>query len=519
MAEQRCVRYLKALADPTRLEIVRLLFREARCVSDLAGALDSTVATTSYHLKALKQGGVVAERRRGQHIYYRLAPRIRDSIDPEGIRLDLGCCQLVFAGGGAQTQAAPPGAGPGPAQGAPNEIYLDYAATTPVHPAVREAMLPFLDTEYANPSSIHPPGRRSRKAITVAREQVAELIGAEPGEIVFTGGGTESDSMAITGSALARLRDGRRGHIITSAIEHPAVLGACRELEQLGFRVTYVRPEGDFRLDPHAVLEAIADDTFLITVMLVNNETGTIQPVAEIAREARRRGILVHTDAVQAVGKMAVDVAELGVDLLSVAAHKLYGPKGVGALYIRDGVAPLPLAPGHQESGRRGGTENVAGIVGFGQAAALAREEQEPRREHLARLRGRLLGLQDAIPSVRVNGHLEHNVPHIVNVCLVYVDALLLQTNLSRRNICISVGSACASGKLEPSYVLRAAGMSDFASFCSVRFSLGRLLTEEDLDQVVAQVAELATFLREIRTPEEIGQCDENCPCLWEGVA
>jgi len=519
MPEQRCVRYLKALADPTRLEMVRLLFAEAKCVSDLAAALDSTVATTSYHLKALKQGGIVTERRRGQHIYYRLAPRIRDSIDPEGTRLDLGCCQLVFAEGRGGDVATGPTDTAKAASAPPVEVYLDYAATTPVHPAVREAMLPFLDAEYANPSSIHTSGRRSRKAISAAREQVAELIGAEPGEVVLTGGGTESDSLAIIGSALARLRDGRRGHIITSAIEHPAVLGACRELEQLGFRVTHVRPEGDFRLDPNAVLQAIEDDTFLITLMLVNNETGTVQPVREIAREARQRGILVHTDAVQAVGKMAVDVTDLGVDLLSVAAHKFYGPKGVGALFIRDGVAPLPLAPGHQENGRRGGTENVAGIVGFGQAAALARQELEPRREHVTTLRERLLGLQDAIPSVRVNGHPEHQVPYIMNMCLVYVDALLLQTNLSRRGICISVGSACASGKLEPSYVLRAAGMSDFAAFCSVRFSLGRLLTVEDMDRVVGQVAELSTFLREIRTPEEIGQCDENCPCLWEGVA
>ena len=404
--------------------------------------------------------------------------------------------------------------------GPDGQLYLDYAATTPVHPQVRDAMLPALGEGFANPSSIHAAGRALRKQVSAAREQAARLLNTDPSTIAFTGGGTESDNMAIFGAALAREEAGERGHIITTAFEHPAVLEPCRRLERRGFRVTYLTPDQRLRLDPERVEEAIEDDTFLISVMMVNNETGTIQPIKRIARVARARGILMHTDAVQALGKIPVDVQELGVDLLSASAHKLYGPKGIGLLCLRDGVElPALIAGGHQERGRRGGTENVPGIVGFGKAAELAVEEADERETHIAALRERLMRLADDVNSVRLNGDPEHTAPHIANFCLVYVDALLLQTNLSRKGICISVGSACASGKLEPSYVLKAAGMSDFAAFTSARFSLGRLLTVEQVDHVVDRVAELAEFLREIRTPEEIGQCDENCPCLWEGVA
>jgi len=402
-----------------------------------------------------------------------------------------------------------------------SRIYLDNAATSPVDPRVRDAILPFLSDEFANPSSIHAAGRSVRRAVNVARSAVAELLLAHPDSVVFTSGGTEADVMATMGLALAREDSGRKGHIITSAFEHPAVLKCCGYLETRGFEVTYLRPGPDIILDPEAVRDAIRDDTFLVSVMMANNETGTLQPIKEICDIAHERGVLVHTDAVQAVGKTTVHVEELGVDLLACSSHKIHGPKGVGALYIREGVELTPLAQGGgQEGRRRGGTENVPGIVGFGTAARLAREEFDDRYAHAVALRKELLRLTTETKSVRLNGHPEKTVPHILNLCLVYVDALLLVSNLSRRDICISVGSACASGKLEPSYVLKAAGMSDFASFTSARFSTGKDNTLEEVQRVVADVGELAEFLRQIRTPEEIGQCDENCPCLWEeGVA
>jgi cysteine desulfurase len=400
-------------------------------------------------------------------------------------------------------------------------IYLDNAATTPVDPRVRDAILPYLSEGFANPSSIHAEGRKVRRAVNKARSAVAELLRADPGTVVFTSGGTEADAMAIYGAAFARERDGKRGHIITTAFEHPAVTRCCEWLETRGFEVSYLRPDGELILHPETVAEAMRDDTFLVSVMMVNNETGTLEPITEIAEVAHARGALMHTDAVQAVGKTEVHVDDLGIDLLACSGHKIYGPKGVGALYIREGVDLVPIAPGGgQEAKRRGGTENVPGIVGFGEAARLALGEFDERLAEARALRDELLRIVREVKSVRINGHAERCVPHILNLCLVYVDALLLVSNLSQRGVCISVGSACASGKLEPSFVLKAAGMSDFASFTSARFSIGRENTLEEIQKVVADVAELAEFLRQIRTPEEIGQCDENCPCLWEeGVA
>jgi len=400
-------------------------------------------------------------------------------------------------------------------------IYLDHAATTPVDPAVRDAMLPYLGDQFANPSSIHAAGRQVRQAVNRARSAVAELMLAPPESVVFTGGGTESDVMALLGAAFAREQAGERGHIVTSAFEHPAVLECCRFLETRGFRVTHVRPDANVLLSADSVAEAMEPDTFLVSVMMANNETGTLQPIQAIAAAAHERGALVHTDAVQALGKVTVHVDDLGIDLLSGSAHKLYGPKGVGVLYVRPGVELVAIAAGGgQERKRRGGTENVPGIVGFGEAARLARVHFDERQAHAHRLRQELLRLCTEVKSVRLNGDEVQVVPHIANFCLVYVDALLLVSNLSRRGIFISVGSACASGKLEPSYVLKSAGMSDFASFTSARFSTGKDNTVEQMARVVAEVGELAEFLRQIRTPEEIGQCDEHCPCLWEeGVA
>jgi len=400
---------------------------------------------------------------------------------------------------------------------APKRIYLDHAATTPALPEVVDAMLPFLREEFANPSSIHAAGRAARQAVNLARSQVAGALGCPPEQIVFTSGGTESNVLALLGAAFAREESGGKGHIVTSAIEHPAVLGACRFLESRGHRVTHVRPNAQVCIEADAIIEAFAADTFLVSLMLVNNEVGTIQPVAEVARAARERGILTHCDGVQAVGKMPVNVESLGVDLLSFTGHKFGGPKGTGALFVREGTELRPIAAGgKQERGLRGGTENVAGIAGFGKACELAARDLEGNIDKVTRLRHRLIKLLDTASPGRLNGDPEQTVPHVANVCLVYVDALLLMLNLSQRGICISVGSACASGKLEPSYVLRAAGMSDFASFTSVRFSIGPSNTEDEVDEVVEQAAEMSALLRKVCTPEEIGQCDENCPCLWE---
>lgn len=402
----------------------------------------------------------------------------------------------------------------------PSEIYLDHAATTPVHPEVVEAMLPFLQSEFANPSSLHVAGRRVRKAVEAARAAVAGVIGSQTKEVVFTGGGTESDTLALLGVATHRESANGCGHIVTTAIEHPAILSACKLLERRGHRITYVRPGMNCRVAPEKIEEALEDDTFLVSVMLVNNETGTLQPLREIAEVAHARGALVHSDGVQAVGKMPVNVADLGVDLFSFAAHKFNGPKGVGALWVREGVEIVPLAAGgKQERGLRGGTENTAGIVGMGKAAELLTRNLAANLSHVRSLRERLLTMTQTIPSVRLNGDRTYTVPHIMSLCLIYVDALLLQMNLSQRGIYISVGSACASGKLDASYVLKAAGMSDFAAFCSVRFSLGPGNTAEEIDSVLPQVAELAAMLRQVRAPEEIGVCDDNCPCLWDEAA
>lgn len=400
------------------------------------------------------------------------------------------------------------------------EVYLDFNATTPVDPEVRDAMLPFLNEEFGNPSSVHPPGRRARKAVENAREQVAMLLNAsDPSEIVFTSGATEANNAALLGAPLFAAR--KSGHIITTAIEHPCVLEVCRFLERQGFRVTYLPVDRNCRVDPEIVLEALTDDTIIVSVMLANNETGTLQPVGEIARlvKAKRPEVLVHTDAVQAVAKVPVDVQELGVDLLAISAHKFYGPKGIGALYIRKGVEIAPLLRGgHQEHGMRAGTENVAGIVGLGKAAEIAARDFKETNEHLWRLRKKFLRIVDELSMTRLNGHREHTLPSTANICFLGADALAVQSNLGQRGVCVSVGSACSSGSLKPSHVLLAMGLSELAAFCSVRFSWGKFTTEEDINYAVEQTKEVVTLLREITLPEEIGVCDENCPCFFEGA-
>lgn len=400
------------------------------------------------------------------------------------------------------------------------EIYLDHSATTPIDPEVLEAMMPFLRENYGNPSSIHLAGRRVRQAVESARDRIAHFIGAKPGEIVFTSGGTESDNLAllgVIGQKDPHFNGG--GHLITTPIEHPAVLRPCAYLETLGYRVTYVPVDRWGRVDPASVEEAITPETQLISVMMANNEVGTLQPIREIGAIARNRGIPFHVDAVQAVGKVPVNVEELNVDLLAFTAHKFHGPKGIGALYVRSGIELAPVTRGgHQERGRRGGTENAAGIVGFGKAAEIAQRDWDRNVQHILHLRQQLLRLTRELEMVRLNGHPEHTVPQTVNLCILYVDGVALQANLSQRGIYISVASACASGSLEPSYVLKAMGLSDFAAYSSVRFSLGKDNTEEQIDRTVEQVKDLVGTLRLVTAPEDIGVCDENCPCLWEGV-
>lgn len=376
-------------------------------------------------------------------------------------------------------------------------VYLDHSATTPVRPEVMEAMLPFLkDDAFGNPSTIYSYGREAKKALDEAREKVAALIGARPEEIVFTSGGTEADNLALIGTAAANEKKGR--HIITSSIEHHAVLHTAQYLMRHGFKVTFlpVTPEGLVRVED--VEEAITDETILISVMHVNNEVGTIQPIKEIGHLARERGIVFHTDAVQSVGKIPVNVDELNVDLLSASAHKIYGPKGVGCLYIRKGTKITPiLHGGGQERKRRAGTENMPGIVGFGRAAELARQELPQEMPRLKALRDRLIkGILERIEDVQVNGDLEKRVATNANFSFRYVEGESLLLSLDMKGICASSGSACTSGSLDPSHVLLAMGIPHEVAHGSVRMTLGRGNTEADIDYVLEVMPEIVARLR-----------------------
>ena len=346
------------------------------------------------------------------------------------------------------------------------KVYLDNSATTPVAPEVLDAMLPYFSEEIGNAQSVHSFGQRAKAAVEHARRQVAELINASPTEIVFVSGGTEADNLAVRGVAEAEREHGR--HIITSKIEHPAVLATCESLEQAGFRVTYLPVSGAGRVSVEDVRAAISDDTILISIMHANNETGTIQPIEDVAAivaEARGRGmsgLRFHTDAVQSAGKIAVDVKKLGVDLLSVSGHKIHGPKGVGALFLRKGVRLSKLLyGGHHERDRRAGTENVPGIVGLGCAAALARVGLGERQARMRELRDYLEG-QIAARNLdaRANGDAGHRVPNISNLSFPDVDGESLLIALDLKGVAVSTGSACASGSLEPSHVLQAMGLA-----------------------------------------------------------
>jgi cysteine desulfurase len=363
-----------------------------------------------------------------------------------------------------------------------------------VDPRVFEAMKPYLTEHYGNPSSIYRAGQDVRKAVEDARDSVAALLGAQPREVYFTSGGTESDNTAIKGIALNR----GSGHIITSAIEHPAVIEVVKWLEKRGFTATYVGVDSEGIVDPEEVRKAIREDTVVISIMHANNEVGTIQPIEEIAAIAHEKGVLFHTDAVQTAGKINLDVDVMGIDLLSLSAHKFYGPKGVGALYVKKGTRFDPCVHGgHQERGIRGGTENVGGIVGLGEAARIAGAEMGEESVRVRGLRDKLeSGLAGAISDLRFNGHREKRMYNTASVIVKYVEGEAMLLNLDYHGIAASSGSACTSGSLDPSHVLLAMGLPAPIAHGSLRFSLGRATTEEGVDKVIEVLPPIVEKLR-----------------------
>lgn len=382
-------------------------------------------------------------------------------------------------------------------------IYLDHNATTPLHPAATERMTAALREEFGNPSSLHHFGQRAKAAIDEARTAVATLIGADPSEVVFTSGGTESDNFAIRGAAEALEQTGRR-HVIATAIEHEAVLNTLKALARRGWRTTLLPVDKTGIVSPDALRSALDEQTAIVSLMHANNEIGTIQPVAELARLAHERGALFHTDAVQSAAKIPVDVKAMGVDLLSLSGHKFYGPKGVGALWIRRGTRLLPLMTGgKQERSRRSGTENVPGIIGMGVAAEDARAKLTTEGHRLAALRDRLEeGILRAVPGTDVNGLRSRRVPNTTNISFDRVEAESLLIALDLEGIAVSTGSACSSGTLEPSHVLKAMGFPPHRTQNSIRFSLGAGNTEADVDHVISVLPAIVEKLRSLtRTP------------------
>lgn len=378
-------------------------------------------------------------------------------------------------------------------------IYLDYNATTPLRPEVRDAMMPYLTDAFGNGSSIHAYGREARNAIDTAREQVAELISAKsPSEIVFTGSGTEADNHAIKGLTELQKSRGEGNHIITSSVEHHAVLHTCQYLEQRGFEVTYLPVDRYGRIDLEQLSSAIRDSTILISIMHVNNENGTVQPLVEICQIAKEREIPVHTDAVQSIGKLDVNVQKLEVDMLSLSGHKIYAPKGIGVLYIRRGTRLANLVHGGaHERNRRAGSENVPAIVGLGVAAEQANHERHDYAQHLSNLTQRLRsGLDAHIDRLHYNGHPEYCAPGTLNVSFEAVEGESLILRLDMEGICVSTGSACTSGSMEPSHVLAALGLPPRLAQGTVRFSLGRNTTEAEIDTVIVKLPKVIKQMR-----------------------
>ncbi len=375
-------------------------------------------------------------------------------------------------------------------------IYLDYAATTPTHPDVVKAMLPYFTNSFGNPSSIYACGQDAKEAIEEARASVATLIGARDEEIIFTSGGTEADNTALKGVAYAS--EGRGQHIITSSIEHHAILETSHFLETQGFEITYLPVDEYGMVDPDDVRRAITDKTIIVSIMHANNEVGTIQPVAEIAKITREAGVYLHTDAVQSVGHVPFTVDELGVDLLSLSAHKLYGPKGVGAFYVRKGTKLVSfMHGGEQEYGRRASTHNVPGIVGLGKAAEIALQETDEEAERVTRFRDKLRnGILESIDHTRLNGHPQARLPNNLNVSISYAEGEAMCLKLDREGICCSTGSACTSAATEPSHVLAALGLDPLQAHSSLRFSLGKWTTEEEIDRVLEVLPRIVAKLR-----------------------
>ena len=378
-------------------------------------------------------------------------------------------------------------------------IYLDHNATTPVDPAAADAMMRALQDLFGNASSVHYYGQQAKAAIDDARSAVAALLGAEPSEIIFTSGGTEADNFAIRGAAEALELTGRR-HLITLGIEHEAVLNTFKALAKRGWRTTVLPLDASGIVSPDRLREAMTDDTALVSIMHANNEIGTIQPITELAAIAHLHGALFHTDAVQSAGKIPVNVRALGVDLLSVSAHKFYGPKGIGALWAKRGVRLSPfLSGGKQERNRRAGTENVPGAIGMGIAAARAAQKMAADAARLAGLRDRLEnGILSSVPNTDVNGSREARVPNTTNISFDRIEAESLLIALDLEGVAVSTGSACSSGTLEPSHVLKAMNLSSHRAQNSIRFSLGASNTEEQIDHVIEILPRIVTKLRSL---------------------
>ncbi len=378
------------------------------------------------------------------------------------------------------------------------QVYLDNSATTPIKGDVLKEMLPFLTENYGNASSLYTPGLIARRALDEAREKVATLINAKPNEVYFTGCGSESDNWVLKGVASALKNKGN--HIITTVTEHPAMLRTCEYLEKNGYEVTYLGIDDQGRLKPEELEAAIKETTILVSIMMVNNEIGTIHPIKELAAIAKKHGVLFHTDAVQALGNVPIDVKDLGVDFLSMSAHKIYGPKGVGGLYIRRGAKLGTLIfGGGQESGKRAGTENVAGIVGFGKAAELAMNGLDEHIKHSTEIRNYLADkLTSEIPDIIINGSMENRHPGNLNVTFKYIEGESILIQLDACGICISTGSACSSKSLKPSHVLSALGVPDELIHGTIRFSVGDFTTKEDIDYTVECTKKVVAWLRDL---------------------
>ncbi|MDY6038121.1 MAG: cysteine desulfurase NifS [Eubacterium sp.] len=378
------------------------------------------------------------------------------------------------------------------------QVYLDNSATTPVKQEVLNEMLPFFTENYGNASSLYTPGLIAKRALDTAREQVAALINSKPNEVYFTGCGSESDNWVLMGVANNLKHKGN--HIITTVTEHPAILRSCEFLEKNGYEVTYLRVDENGKLNPKDLEAAIKESTILISIMMVNNEIGTIYPIKELAAIAKKHGILFHTDAVQAVGNMHIDVKELDIDFMSMSAHKIYGPKGVGGLYIRRGTRLTNLIfGGGQESGKRAGTENIAGIVGFGKAAEMAKDNLDEHIKHSKEMRDYLAEKMVAeIPDIIINGTMDERHPGNLNVTFKYIEGESILIQLDACGICISTGSACSSKSLKPSHVLAALGVPDELIHGTVRFSVGDFTTKEDIDYTIECTKKIVAWLREL---------------------